>query len=103
MRHSLQEGEISTVSMPCPVASQPGHYAKNRKATHLGLRAYSAGDHGEDGSLSVCQESKSAGLSANLPSDIDSGTQGEGKGEGESLPNHTATQPKPMKHSNPGN
>ena len=47
----------------------------NHKSTHLGLIAYSAGDHGEDGSLSVCQESKSVGLPANQPTDTDSSAQ----------------------------
>ena len=76
MCHSLQVRELSTVCMPCLIAPQSGHQAKNRKSTHPGLRACSAGDHGEDGLLSVCQESKSVGLPANQPTDTDSGTQG---------------------------
>ena len=60
MRHLLQEREILTVCLPCLVAPQPGHYAKTHKSTHLGLKL-PAGDHGEDGSLSVHQESSQWG------------------------------------------
>ena len=55
--------------MPCLVATQPGHYAKNHMSTHLGLRAQSAGDHEADRLLSVSQESESEGHTAIRPSD----------------------------------
>ena len=61
MRHSLQEREISTVCLPCLVAPQPGHYARTHKSNSPLDSKLPVGDHGEDGSLSVCQESSHRG------------------------------------------